>query len=371
MLPTQKVKYYTCNELMEEKKANNGKDNNKNKLNAWTLDSGTTYHMTGDLDCLSDLNKFNKRIYFANGESVKSKYIGTYKGYINDNKINLKNVLYVPVFKKNLISIDCLSDQYYKTIFQKLNNKNNVSIYNKKNNKVCSTSANSSKTYIIWTSKNKIEFENNLICNNTTNAREEDNLHTWHRRLGHYNIQSLRIILTKINTKCICKVCAKSKLKNFPFHENKIRASEPFEKVHIDTVSLKQPSLYGNTCFITILDDYSRYGWVVFCKSKKEIFNVFKIWYNKIKNIFNKNIKYLHSDNGTEFINNKFNEFCNINGIVFEHTIPNNPQQNGRVERLHGTLFPSARAMLEEAHLNHVFWEDAIKTANFIHNRIP
>jgi len=41
------------------------------------------------------------------------------------------------------------------------------------------------------------------------------------------------------------------------------------------------------------------------------------------------------------------------------------------VERLHGTLFPSARAMLEDAHLNHVFWEDAIKTVNFIHNRIP
>ena len=62
--------------------------------------------MTGDLECLSNITKFNKRIYFANGKNVKSKFIGTYKGYINDNKINLKNVLYVPVFKRNLISID-------------------------------------------------------------------------------------------------------------------------------------------------------------------------------------------------------------------------------------------------------------------------
>ena len=27
--------------------------------------------------------------------------------------------------------------------------------------------------------------------------------------------------------------------------------------------------------------------------------------------------------------------------------------------------------MLEDAKLNHVFWEDAIATANYIHNRIP
>ena len=47
--------------------------------------------------------------------------------------------------------------------------------------------------------------------------------------------------------------------------------------------------------------------------------------------------------------------FVNMNGIIFEHTIPNNPQQNGRVERLHGTLLPSARVRLEDAHLNHVF----------------
>eukprot|EP00833_Pecoramyces_ruminatium_P015816 jgi/Orpsp1_1/1189848/evm.model.d7180000074941.1 len=139
----------------------------------------------------------------------------------------------------------------------------------------------------------------------------------------------------------------------------------------MDTVSLKTPSLYGNKYFLSILDDYTRYGWVIFFKSKKQVFDIFLTWYNRVKNIFNKNIKYLHSDNGTEFINNKFLEFCNQNGIIFEHTIPNTPEENGRVERFHGTLLPNARAMLQDAHLNHVFWEDAISTANYIHNRIP
>jgi len=298
LLPMQKLKYYTCSNSSEDKKNNK---NDKNKLNAWTLDSGTTYHMTGDLECLSNITKFNKRIYFANGENVKSKFIGTYKGYINDNKINLKNVLYIPVFKRNLISIDCLSDQYFKTIFQKINNKNNVTIYNKNNNKIYSTSANESRTYTIWTSKRKIEFTNNSLCNNISSESEkDDNMNTWHRRLGHFNINSLKNILSKIENKNKCKICAHSKLRNFPFHTNERRASEPFERVHMDTVSLKQSSLYGNKCFLTILDDYSRYGWVIFCKSKSEVFNIFLNWYNRVKNIFNKTIKYLHSDNGTE-----------------------------------------------------------------------
>jgi len=46
--------------------------------------------MTGDINWILDINKYNKKIYFANGEFVKSKYIGTYHGYINDNRISLK-----------------------------------------------------------------------------------------------------------------------------------------------------------------------------------------------------------------------------------------------------------------------------------------
>jgi len=75
--------------------------------------------MTGNPDILTNMLKHNKKIYFANGEYVKSKGIGTYKGYINGNIINLKHVLYIPAFNKNLISVDGLSDQNYKTVFYK------------------------------------------------------------------------------------------------------------------------------------------------------------------------------------------------------------------------------------------------------------
>jgi len=246
--------------------------------------------MTGNLDCLSNKRKHYKKIYFANGEHVISKYIGIYYGYINDNKITLKNVLYVPEFKKNLISIDCLSNQHFKTVFQKYDNKNWCHIYNKNNNKVCCTSANNSNTYVIWTSKNKINFENNLAVSylNTVNKEDFNSFQIWYRRFGHYNINNIKDILPKISN-----ICAKTKLKNFPFHPNDKKTNEPLELIHMDTVTISDYSLYNNKYFLSILDDYSRFGWIIFLKSKSEVFPTFSTWYNKIKNIFNKNIIYV------------------------------------------------------------------------------
>jgi len=372
ILPFNKPSYFKENKNKQNKKLN---DNNKIKLtkniSTWTLDSGTTYHMICDPNLLSNYKKHNRRIYFANGEYVKCRGIGTYIGYINDNKITLKNVLYVPSFKKNLLSVDCLSEQGYKTVFCKRDNKNCVILFNSKNNRICTTYSNYSRTYIIWTSKNKINFYNNDINCNNANSEEEESLYVWHRRLGHYNLGTLRKTLKRIYIKCKCKTCAKTKLKSFPHYPSDSRATEPFELIHMDTVTINSRSMYGNKYFVSILDDYTRFGWVLFIKSKRDVFNAFLNWYNNIKNIFNKNIKRLRTDNGTEFTNNKIIEFCNINGITHEFSVPYEPQQNGRIERLHGSLLPNARAMLEDAHLNHVFWEDAIRTANYIHNRMP
>jgi len=47
------------------------------------------------------------------------------------------------------------------------------------------------------------------------------------------------------------------------------------------------------------------------------------------------------------------------------------PQQNGRAEQLQETLIYNASAILKEGKLHLKFWEDAVRTANYIHNRIP
>ena len=73
--------------------------------------------MINNKNFLTDTIKFNVNIYFANGGHVRSELKGKFVGYFNNNKIILNNVLYVPEFKRNLMSIDHLSSEYYKTVF--------------------------------------------------------------------------------------------------------------------------------------------------------------------------------------------------------------------------------------------------------------
>jgi len=77
--------------------------------------------MTNALSSLIDKIRCEEIIQFADGGTVTATYIGTYVGYINNNEITLRNVLYIPKFKKSLLSIDNLSEEGYKTIFYNFN----------------------------------------------------------------------------------------------------------------------------------------------------------------------------------------------------------------------------------------------------------
>ena len=44
-------------------------------------------------------------------------------------------------------------------------------------------------------------------------------------------------------------------------------------------------------------------------------------------------IKILCTDNGGEFMSNKFKEYMQGKDIIHQHTVAYNPQQNGKAER--------------------------------------
>jgi len=188
--------------------------------------------------------------------------------------------------------------------------------------------------------------------------------------MGHFNITLIKDRLLKINLKGKCPICIESKLKNFPYYLSENKTKKHFEMVHIDTVLNSDESIYRNKYFFTIMDDYSRYGWTFFLKSKADMFPTFLNWYNKIKNIFNKSIKYLKTDNGTEYCNSRFNIFCDNNGITHLYFVTYNPQQNGKEERFQQTLIQCERALLNDSKLHYTFWLDAVSTANYIYNRL-
>ena len=66
----------------------------------------------------------------------------------------------------------------------------------------------------------------------------------------------------------------------------------------------------GKSYFLFIVDDYSRKVWVYLLTNKSETFEKFKEWKNLLENLTNKRMKTLRTDNGLEFCNEKFSEYC-------------------------------------------------------------
>jgi transposase InsO family protein len=72
-----------------------------------------------------------------------------------------------------------------------------------------------------------------------------------------------------------------------------------------------------------------------------------------------KQVKALRSDNGGEYISNKFKYFYSREGIRRELIVPHNPWQNGVAERKNKTIMGAARAMLHDQGLPMHLWEEA------------
>jgi hypothetical protein len=148
--------------------------------------------------------------------------------------------------------------------------------------------------------------------------------------------------------------------------------SKKLELVHTDLWGPSPiASLGGSRYYVTFIDDSSRKVWVYFLKNKSEVFETFKKWRAMVETETDLKLKCLRSDNGGEYINGGFKEFCAANGIRMEKTIPRTPQQNGVAERMNRTLNERARSMRLHAGLPETFWADAVNTAAYLINRGP
>lgn len=66
------------------------------------------------------------------------------------------------------------------------------------------------------------------------------------------------------------------------------------------------PSVHGHIYFLTILDDHSRYVWIILLKSKYEVSNHAKNFITKIHTHYHITPKFVRSDNAIEFMLHDF-----------------------------------------------------------------
>ena len=75
-----------------------------------------------------------------------------------------------------------------------------------------------------------------------------------------------------------------------------------------------------------------------------------------VENRTGRRLKTIRSNNGTEYTEGDFKEFCDQEGIVRHWTVRDTPQQNGVAEGLNRTLLEKARCMRSNSGLGKEWW---------------
>jgi transposase InsO family protein len=114
---------------------------------------------------------------------------------------------------------------------------------------------------------------------------------------------------------------------------NTMMTEHPKQLLYIDTGGPSRVhSMGGKWYVLVIVDNYSRYSWVFFLERKDEVFEHFWSLTLRLNNEHPNCLKVIRSDNGTEFRNASFDEFCLEHDIDQQFFTPLVPQQNGVME---------------------------------------
>ncbi|KAH9779609.1 hypothetical protein KPL71_007757 [Citrus sinensis] len=311
----------------------------KKKKNKWYLDSGCSRHMTGNYSWFSSFTKIENGGDVSFGDNSKGKITG------------IGNVGYRVIFDESKCVIENACDGKVLFVGNRYVNVYTINIDCASTNEKC------------------------------LSALHDDGW-LWHRRLGHASMDLISKIvkndlvkgLSKINFQKdrICEACQFGKQIKTSFKsKNHVSTSKPLQLLHIDLFGpSRYASLSGKYYAFVIVDDYSRYTWVLFLANKDDAIDAFRIFYKKVQNEKGYSITCIRNDHGGEFENHAFENFCNDFSIEHQFSSPRTPQQNGVVERKNRSIQEMARTMLNENSLPKYFWAEAVNTACYVLNRV-
>ncbi|GJU55691.1 putative ribonuclease H-like domain-containing protein [Tanacetum coccineum] len=96
---------------------------------------------------------------------------------------------------------------------------------------------------------------------------------------------------------------------------------------------MRVASVNGKKYILVIVDDYSRFTWVKFLRSKDKASDFIIMFLKMIQVRIQVTVRRIRTDNGTEFVNQILREYYEKIGISHETSVARSPQQNGVIER--------------------------------------
>ena len=153
----------------------------------WYIDSGVSFHMTGDKELFSDLEEKDLQMHIEMGDD--GWYNATGIGTIafereSGNPFLSKNVMHVPGLKKNLVSVAMLEDKGYDVVFS----EGKSFLQHKTTGQTKNIGVKIKNIY-------KLEVDgSDEMVDKVEEVVSRDEGELWHMRLGHLHHGALKIL---------------------------------------------------------------------------------------------------------------------------------------------------------------------------------
>ncbi|GJT58031.1 retrovirus-related pol polyprotein from transposon TNT 1-94 [Tanacetum coccineum] len=213
--------------------------------------------------------------------------------------------------------------------------------------------------FLFWNRSQLMNFVSKFLG---TVIFENDNIA---RIIGYGDYQLRNVSISRKDR--MCSACALGKSKK-SFHQPKAEDTNQ-EKLYLLHMDLCGPmliaSISGKRYILVIVDDYSRFTWVRFLRTKDEAPEAI---IESIKNIQVRLNATVRNVRGTEFVNQTLCEFYENVDISHQTSVARTPHQNGVVERRNQNPIEAARTMLIFSKAPLFLWAEAINTACYTQN---
>nr|GEY00904.1 retrovirus-related Pol polyprotein from transposon TNT 1-94 [Tanacetum cinerariifolium] len=328
----------------------------------WYLDFGCSKHMIEDRSqFVNFVQKFLGMVKFGNDHVAKIM------GYGGDQigNVTISLVYYVEGLGHNLFSVVQFCDSDLEVAFRQhtcfIRNLDGVDLLT------------GSRGNNLYTLSLQDMMASSPICFLSKASKTKSWF--WHRRLSHLNFGAINHLARqglvrglsklKFEKDHRCSACAMGKsTKKTHKPKSEDTNQEKLYLLHMDLCgSIRVESVNRNKYIIVIVDDYSRFTWVKFLRSKDETLDFIIKFLKMIQVRLKVLVRRIRTDNGIEFVNQTLRDYYEEVGISYETSVARSPQQNGVVERRNRTLIEAARTMLIYAQDPLFLWAEAMETA--------
>ena len=278
-----------------------------------------------------------------------------------------EDVWFMDGLKANLLSISQICDNGMNVLFTKYE----CEILDERGDCICVGIRTTDNCYSITPS-----------INHKCYSVKINQVDLWRQRLGHTNHKQIEKIskceealeLPKFEKieKNICGPCQISKqVKPRNPSISEVQTTRPLELLHIDLMGPTRVQNLGGMKYIPIVvDDFTRYTWVVLLKDKSEAVDKMIHLCKKLQVEKNIQIAQIKSDHGREFENSNSYPFVMIKGQNKNSLHPRHLSKMELLKEKNRVIQEIAKVMINNKSMSKSFWGEAVSIACHTLNRV-